>query len=240
MKAAVPRFPGHHQPLQPTWGYFNESDPKWSTREIDLAAGNGMVSTPVEAALLKDAGFRSMCRYNVTTAKKVRPDGTEDYADVMEVHRQHWATMLAVPLVNLPVVTQGWDVTPRCVREVSLSRPRPGGRNIPTCRWSSGTHPSGLNSCCGMRTISSGAIRGSPSPCWSMPGTNGRRAASCCPRRSLDRPTWKPLAGSLAGPPLEDRRRSGEETASSQFSRSRRDLAYADKPMLLLRTHKSA
>ena len=27
MKAAVPRFDGHHQPLEPTWGYFDESDP---------------------------------------------------------------------------------------------------------------------------------------------------------------------------------------------------------------------
>ena len=30
VKAAVPRFTGHHQPLKPTWGYFDESDPKWS------------------------------------------------------------------------------------------------------------------------------------------------------------------------------------------------------------------
>ena len=42
VKAAVPRFPGHHQPLQPTWGCFDESDPQWSAREIDLAAGHGV------------------------------------------------------------------------------------------------------------------------------------------------------------------------------------------------------
>jgi len=42
LKAAVPRFPGHHQPLKPTWGYFDESDPKWSAREIDLAADHGI------------------------------------------------------------------------------------------------------------------------------------------------------------------------------------------------------
>ena len=29
MKQAIPRFPGHHQPLEPTWGHFDESDPKW-------------------------------------------------------------------------------------------------------------------------------------------------------------------------------------------------------------------
>jgi len=28
LKAAKPRFPGHYQPLQPTWGCFDESDPR--------------------------------------------------------------------------------------------------------------------------------------------------------------------------------------------------------------------
>ena len=42
VKAAVPRFPGHHQPLIPSWGYFDESDPKWTAREIDLAADHGI------------------------------------------------------------------------------------------------------------------------------------------------------------------------------------------------------
>ena len=42
VKAAVPRFPGHEQPLKPTWGYFDESDPQWSAREIDLAADHGI------------------------------------------------------------------------------------------------------------------------------------------------------------------------------------------------------
>ena len=42
LKAAVPRFPGHHQPLKPLWGYFDESDPKWAAKEIDLAADHGI------------------------------------------------------------------------------------------------------------------------------------------------------------------------------------------------------
>ena len=28
VKAAIPRFPGHQQPLKPTWGYFDESGPE--------------------------------------------------------------------------------------------------------------------------------------------------------------------------------------------------------------------
>ena len=42
VKDAIPRFKGHYQPLRPSWGCFDESDPKWSRREIDLAADNGV------------------------------------------------------------------------------------------------------------------------------------------------------------------------------------------------------
>jgi hypothetical protein len=42
VKAARPRFKGHEQPKVPVWGYFNEADPKWAAKEIDLAANNGV------------------------------------------------------------------------------------------------------------------------------------------------------------------------------------------------------
>lgn len=42
VKAAKSRFKGHEQPKVPTWGYFNEADPKWAAKEIDLAADNGI------------------------------------------------------------------------------------------------------------------------------------------------------------------------------------------------------
>jgi len=42
VKAARPRFPGHRQPLEPSWGFFDESDPRWAAREIDLAADHGI------------------------------------------------------------------------------------------------------------------------------------------------------------------------------------------------------
>lgn len=255
VKAAVSRFPGHHQPLKPCWGYFDESDPKWTAREIDLAADNGvdvflydwywysgvksmeealeqgflrapnrnrlkfalmwanhhrrdqfcpefgkertvwlpsrhsprdlnrvidyciehyfrqpnywrpkgklffsvfqadefvkqlggpkttrtlleqvdarlraadlppmhwnaMTGQPKLAPMFHEAGFQSTTRYNVHSAGKVRPDFTERYEDVMEAHRQHWQKMLAGPAVDLPVVTMGWDVTPRCRADV--------------------------------------------------------------------------------------------------------------------------
>lgn len=42
VKDARPRFKGHQQPKVPLWGYFNEADPKWADKEINLAADNGV------------------------------------------------------------------------------------------------------------------------------------------------------------------------------------------------------
>jgi hypothetical protein len=42
VKAAKPRFKGHEQPKIPSWGYFNEADPHWAAKEIDIAADNGI------------------------------------------------------------------------------------------------------------------------------------------------------------------------------------------------------
>ncbi|MDD3927754.1 MAG: glycoside hydrolase family 99-like domain-containing protein, partial [bacterium] len=44
LKSAVPLYSGHHQPKIPLWGYFDESDPDWSAREIDLAADHGVTA----------------------------------------------------------------------------------------------------------------------------------------------------------------------------------------------------
>ena len=42
VKAARPRFPGHHQPNVPLWGYTDESDPKVMAQKIDAAADHGI------------------------------------------------------------------------------------------------------------------------------------------------------------------------------------------------------
>jgi hypothetical protein len=259
VKAATARFPGHHQPLKPSWGYFDESDPNWTAREIDLAADHGidvflfdwywysgvktmeealergflqaknrqrmkfalmwanhdrrdqfcpefgkertvwlpsrhspgdlrrvvdygiqhyfrqpnywrpqgelffsvfeavrfvkelggpektravlaemdarlreaglppmhwnaMVSDSKAGEMLRAAGFKSTSRYNVTDAK-VQPDGTKRYEEVIESHQKHWNDMLSSPLVDLPVVTHGWDSTPRCRADVAWPFP---------------------------------------------------------------------------------------------------------------------
>jgi hypothetical protein len=42
VKSAQPRFNGHLQPKIPAWGYYDESDPGWASKEIDLASSYGI------------------------------------------------------------------------------------------------------------------------------------------------------------------------------------------------------
>jgi hypothetical protein len=42
VKAAKPRFPGHHQPNVPLWGYTDESDPNVMAQKIAAAADHGV------------------------------------------------------------------------------------------------------------------------------------------------------------------------------------------------------
>jgi hypothetical protein len=42
VKKAVPRFPGHKQPMIPSWGYTNESDPEVMKMKIDAANRYGV------------------------------------------------------------------------------------------------------------------------------------------------------------------------------------------------------
>lgn len=44
VKSAQPIYSGHYQPKLPSWGYFDESDPIWSAKEIDLAADHGITT----------------------------------------------------------------------------------------------------------------------------------------------------------------------------------------------------
>jgi len=260
VKAATPRFPGHYQPLKPTWGCFDESDPKWAAKEIDLAADsgidvfmfdwywysgvkimeetlegaflkapnrkrmkfalmwaphhwadyfpappkpqpewnqwlpirfsardfermidycadhyfgepnywkvadgllfysifdadsfvagmggpektrrelrkadrrmnarglpsihwNGMTNAGGRTAEFKAAGFHSATSYNVLNAGTSRKEdkGIQTYPELMKEHHRNWTAFDQGPLPHFPVVTMGWDVTPRCLKEV--------------------------------------------------------------------------------------------------------------------------
>jgi len=48
LKRAKPLFDGHLQPKRPLWGYYNEADPIWAEREIELAASSGIYAFLVD------------------------------------------------------------------------------------------------------------------------------------------------------------------------------------------------
>lgn len=57
VKTAVPRYEGHRQPIESAWGCFDESDPKWSAREIDLAADHGLTAFIYDYYFYEDGPF---------------------------------------------------------------------------------------------------------------------------------------------------------------------------------------
>jgi hypothetical protein len=260
LKAARPRFRGHYQPYKPTWGCYDESDPKWSAREIGLAADHGidvfavawywysgvrimeealergllraknrermkfailwanhdwadyfpapfgqkwnswlpsrhspqdwlrmidycidhyfrepnywrvegdlyfsmfipmrlinqvggpavfrrvlaqtnrrlaraklpplhlnaLVRRPHEVDIAREAGFASTSTYNVIASGKAGKNLIDRYDDLIDAHRQFWDVAAAKPLPYAPIVTMGWDVTPRC--ETTVKWPFP-------------------------------------------------------------------------------------------------------------------
>ena len=42
LKNTRPLYEGHNQPLEPVWGYFDESSPEYMAKQIDLAADSGI------------------------------------------------------------------------------------------------------------------------------------------------------------------------------------------------------
>ncbi len=42
LRSALPRYAGHSQPKVPAWGEFDEADPAWMARQVDLAADHAI------------------------------------------------------------------------------------------------------------------------------------------------------------------------------------------------------
>jgi len=61
LKIAPPRFPGHHQPLKPVWGYEDESKPEVMRRKIEAAASHGIDSFIFDYYHYADSTFLSHC-----------------------------------------------------------------------------------------------------------------------------------------------------------------------------------
>ena len=61
VKAAQPRFLGHHQPNVPAWGYTDEKDPKIMAQKIDAAADNGIDCFIFDWYMYEDGPFLNQC-----------------------------------------------------------------------------------------------------------------------------------------------------------------------------------
>jgi hypothetical protein len=84
---------------------------------------NAMVWDPSPVGTLSDAGFRSTTNYNITSSGKVAADLTERYEDLVAAHPVKWKEHAQAALPYLPVVTMGWDVTPRCEKNIAWPFP---------------------------------------------------------------------------------------------------------------------
>lgn len=84
---------------------------------------NAMVRRLQEVDEVLEAGFASTTTYNVIASDKVGKNLVDHYDDLIDAHLKHWKTFSGHALPHLPVVTMGWDVTPRC--ETTVKWPFP-------------------------------------------------------------------------------------------------------------------
>jgi len=125
---------------------------------------NAMTWGPDPVEKFHEAGFHSTTRYNVVSAGKVSADLTENYADLIAAHKAHWERMAKAlplpppargggnaPLPDFPVVTMGWDVTPRCDLKLSWPfppDPRTKRHDYPYCALVLGNTPERFGELC--------------------------------------------------------------------------------------------
>ncbi len=61
VKEAKPRFPGHHQPNVPAWGYTDEKDPKVMEQKIKAAKEHGIDAFIFDWYMYEDGPFLNRC-----------------------------------------------------------------------------------------------------------------------------------------------------------------------------------
>ncbi len=61
VKAAQPRFPGHHQPNIPAWGYPDEKKPEVMAKKIDAAVTHGIDCFIFDWYMYEDGPFLNRC-----------------------------------------------------------------------------------------------------------------------------------------------------------------------------------
>ena len=76
----------------------------------------------------KQAGFDSVTTYNITASSKAALPAhpLDEYSDVVDQHESSWKRMDTGVLPYAPVVTIGWDPSPRWARSISVPPPNLG------------------------------------------------------------------------------------------------------------------
>ena len=103
-----------------TKSLFAALDGKLERAKLPPIHWNAMTGNPGLVAQCRDAGFRSTTTYNIISGGKTLPNLTQDYEDLIAAHVNTWKAMSETALPHCPVVTMGWDVTPRCQHNVSF------------------------------------------------------------------------------------------------------------------------
>ena len=140
VKAAKPRYPGHRQPIVPKWGYFDESDPAWASKEIDLAADHGLTTFLYDWYWYEDGPY---LQDGLEKGFLKAPNNPRMKFALMWANHD-WTNIHPATFVNRPetlakgrVTRAGWDRLTDHVLQTYFSRPnylRLGGIDAALCQ----------------------------------------------------------------------------------------------------------
>ncbi len=111
------------------------------------AVAKAPAARPQVAATCHEAGFHSTTTYNVTSTGRTSSNLTQEYEDLIGAHANLWKAMTQTPLPHCPVITMGWDVTPRCEHQIPWPFAKP---NYPYCPVIVGNTPEQFGRLCNM------------------------------------------------------------------------------------------
>ena len=139
---------------------------------------------------LKEAGFDSVTTYNITASSKASlPEHPlDEYEDLVVEHEKFWKQMDTGVLPYGPIVTVGWDPSPRWARDVSFP---PANLGYPYTTVVVHSTPERFGELCRRARSTAGTHVCNRRRSLSMPGMNGLKAARCFRTRNSKRDIWR-------------------------------------------------
>ena len=107
VKHATPRFPGHHQPRVPLWGYGDEAQPHIFEQKISAAAEHGLTSFIFDWYWYNDGGFLSKALEN----GYLRASNCEDLKFAIMWANHDWYDLHPAKLRGTPRLLYPGDIT---------------------------------------------------------------------------------------------------------------------------------